>query len=65
MTGYIIVYKETNDLEDYYFHLLASALSTWSSQCTNDSHSKSKFLAERDLRSTLDFYINMVIYKPF
>ena len=35
------------------------------SQCTNIGHSKSQFLAKRDLRSIRDFYIYMVIYKHF
>ena len=35
------------------------------SKCKNFSHSKAQFLAERNLRSTRDFYIYIMIYKPF
>ena len=31
------------------------------SEWTNVSHSKAQFLVERNLRSSQDFYINMVI----
>ena len=34
-------------------------------ECKNVPNSKAQFLAERNLRSTQDFYIYMVIYKPF
>ena len=35
------------------------------SESTNVSHSKSQFLAARNLRSIGDFYIYKDIYKPF
>ena len=35
------------------------------SQCTTVSHSKSQFLAEKNLRSAREVCIYTVIYKPF
>ena len=34
-------------------------------ECINVSHSKVQFLAERNLRSTRDVCVYVVIYKPF
>ena len=50
------VNEGSDDLKDYYFHFLFAS---------NYSHSKAQFLAERNLRSTRDFYIYIMIYKPF
>ena len=60
-----MAHRKADNLKDDYFHFLYASRTRDQSEYTNVSHSKVQFLAERNLRSSQDSYIHIVIYKPF